>query len=124
NGLEGSEVDFRVVARRSAAEDQQETEKAKRTEQRNVAPSRETADIEPGQRGQGHEERPRKHAKGKLVKLEGVAERVAHADHEEEPEAGEQLERGKEEWITAEITESPEKRDQVESTEKEQCRFD
>ena len=62
-------------------------------------------------------------APGEFLEFERGAKRVTQADHENQAHSGEQLQRGKERWITSKTPPTPDEMDRPEAREVKQTPF-
>src|ERR1017187_3153257 len=115
--LKGSQVDLLVAGAGPAAEAQQQGEQHKCGQQRRVDPIREPPVIERAHERQQQQQAAQKNAQRELAEFERVAQRVAQAHHQDQADAGEQVQRRQDGGVARKPARAPGEPDQVKAAQ-------
>jgi len=93
HGLKRAEVHFGIAARGTRTEANQQCEQQQGGEQGRVAPLGQPPVAAGAQQGGQQEQASAEDAPGEFRELQGIAQGIAQADHEDQADAGEQVQR-------------------------------
>ena len=115
--LKRSQVDFLVACAGTCAEAQQQAEQREGGQQGRVDEIGQALVIERAHQRQQQQKAAQKHTQGEFAELERVAQGVAQADHQDETDAGEQMQRRQDGEIGRSAAGAPGEPNQVEAAQ-------